>query len=92
MGEEDDSYYLKSDPSVSPHHAVITALSHTQNIDPTNLGVDLYDQIELEALDRLLLHCPDADISITFSLLESTVTIWINGQNYVIVEVEKEST
>ena len=90
MGKEDDSYYLKSDPSVSPRYAVITALSHVRDTDPTNLGVDLYEQIELEALDKLLLHCPSADISITFSLLEKTITVWIDRQNNVIVEVERQ--
>lgn len=82
-----DPYRLRSEPSVPPRNAVITALKEVSYIDSTDPKTSLYRDIDLEAMDALLLHCRDTEVSVTFSLSDMTVTTWIDDENRVIVEV-----
>lgn len=88
MGRDDgDPYRLRSDLSVQPRHAVITALAAEQNRDRLDLETPLYESLDPEALDSLLLHRPETDVSVTFSISDVTVTVWVEDEEHILVEV-----
>ena len=89
--DEGDPYHLRSDPSVRPRHAVITALTEVQSTNSTDLEATLYDHVELDALDTLLSHRRGVDVSITFSVADVTVTVWVDDENHVVVEVAERT-
>ena len=88
MGRNDgDPYRLRSDLSVRPRHAVIKALAAVQNRDRLDLETPLYESIDVEALDALLLHRPETDVSVTFSVSDVTVTVWVDDDGQILVEI-----
>lgn len=85
--DKGDPYRLRSGPSVQPHQAVVTALAEVQNRDSLDLEMILYEYIDPEALDTLLLHRRETDVSIAFSISDKTITVWLDDENHVVVEV-----
>lgn len=58
---------------------VIEAIADARGVDPTDLNVPLYREIDIEALDRL---CADnvRALSVTFTYDGTTVTVRSNGR------------
>ena len=86
MGKDEvEPYRLRSDPSVRPRHAVIRAVREAPDVDLIDSKTPLYEYINLEALEALLLHSRDTDISITVSVSDVTLTVERDSENRVIV-------
>lgn len=89
--DEGDSYRLRSDPSVQPRYTVIRALAEVQNGDRLDLDPPLYESVDPEALDALLLHRPETDVSVTFSISDVIVTVRLDDAKQVFVEVTDDT-
>lgn len=93
MGDpEERTYRIRRDLSVPPRNAVITALTEAEITESTAPNLPVYEYVDLDALDALLLHRPKIDVSVTFSVPDATVTVRIDGENHVVVEVTGGTT
>lgn len=86
--EQEEAYRARYDPSVRPRHAVITTIAGIVDVEPTELEASVYESVELEALDTLLLHEPGTDISVTFAFEGNRITARVDQERRVVVAVE----
>lgn len=89
--ERGGAYRAKHDPSTRPRHAVIATLAEVTNTDPTELEVSIFESVELEAFDALLLHAPATNVSVTFTFEGNRTTVRLDEDRHVIVAIERPS-
>lgn len=79
---------MRNDPSARPRHAVVEALAEVRNAGAVDLTT-VYEYIEPAALDALLLHNSGTDVSVTFSVPDATVAVWVDDERAVVEVTEK---
>lgn len=89
--EKEKAYRARYAPPTRPRRAVVRALAEVTNVEPTELEVSIYESVELEAFDTLLLHEPEANISVSFTFEGDRITVWLDEDRHVVVEIENSS-
>lgn len=69
--------HARSRPAERISTRVIEAIADARGVDPTDLDVPLYWEIDLEALDQL---CETGDVTVTFTYDGTTVTVDDDGR------------
>jgi hypothetical protein len=69
--------HSRSRPTDRLSTRVIEAIADERGVDPTELDVPLYWEVDLEALDQL---CDTGDVAVTFTYDATQVTVGSNGR------------